>query len=207
MMIWNRIVLLNFFNNLWIWVDSFARDYGYMGAFFISVLGNLNIFFPIPYALVIYTLGALLDPILLGIISGLGSAIGEFSSYFVGRGGRKLIDKRYGERLDNVRLLIQRFGAITIFAFALLPLPDDLVMIPLGMMKYSLKKAFIAMFAGKTLMNIILAYSGRYSISLIRDLFEAGSIWTVLISISLLILLIILMLKIDWSRFLPKKSL
>jgi len=207
MMIWNRIVLLNFFNNLWIWVDSFARDYGYMGAFFISVLGNLSIFFPIPYALVIYTLGALLDPILLGIISGLGSAIGEFSSYFVGRGGRKLIDKRYGERLDNVRLLIQRFGAITIFAFALLPLPDDLVMIPLGMMKYSLKKAFIAMFAGKTLMNIILAYSGRYSISLIRDLFEAGSIWTVLISISLLILLIILMLKIDWSRFLPKKSL
>ncbi|MBS7619179.1 VTT domain-containing protein [Candidatus Bathyarchaeota archaeon] len=204
-MIWLRFVVLNFFDDLWLWVDLFARDYGYAGAFCISVLGNLSIFFPIPYALVIYTLGALLDPILLGIVSGLGSAIGEFSSYFVGRGGRKLLDKRYGKRLDNVRLLIQRFGVITIFAFALLPIPDDLVMIPLGMLKYSLKKAFVAMFAGKTLMCIILAYAGRYSISLIRDLFEAGSIWTVLASIGLLILLIILMLKIDWSRFIPKK--
>lgn len=202
-MIWLRFVALNFFDDLWLWIDSFARDYGYAGAFFISVLGNLSIFFPVPYALVIYTLGALLDPILLGISSGLGSAIGEFLSYFVGRGGRKLLDKRYGKRLDSVRLLIQRFGVVTIFAFALLPIPDDLVMIPLGMLKYSLKKAFVAMFAGKTLMSIILAYAGRYSISLIRDLFSAGGIWTVLISMSLLVILIILMLKIDWGRFIP----
>lgn len=205
-MICLRLVMSSFFSDFWLWIDSLARDYGYAGAFLISILGNVSIFFPVPYAIAIYTLGAVLDPILLGISSGLGSAIGEFSSYFIGRGSRSLLDKKYGGRLDSVKSLIQRFGIITIFAFALLPLPDDLIMIPLGMLKYSLRKAFIAMFAGKTLMSIILAYAGRYSIYIIRDLFEAGGIWTVIASMILLAVLIVLMLKIDWGRFIQKNS-
>ena len=200
---WLLVMATGFFSDFWIWMDAFAKTYGYVGAFVVSIIGNVTIFFPVPYAIVIYALGMSLDPILLGISCGLGSTIGEFSSYFLGRGGRKLIEKRYGKRLESAKLLVQRFGMLAIFAFAVLPIPDDLIMIPMGMMEYSMKKLFAAMLAGKTILGLTLAYAGRYSFSFIRDLFESGGIMTGIISTVLIILLIVAMLKIDWTRFIP----
>jgi len=71
---------------MWEWMEGFVRSYGYMGAFFISIFGNFTIFFPVPFTITIYAFGATLDPLILGVVCGLGSTIGEFSAYLVGRG-------------------------------------------------------------------------------------------------------------------------
>jgi len=182
-------------------MGEFVRSYGYAGAFLISIFGNFTIFFPVPFTLTIYAFGATLNPLLLGVVSGLGSTIGEFSAYLVGRGGRKLIEDRYGRRLESAKILVQRYGMLVIFIFAALPLPDDLILIPLGMLKYDLRKALAAAFLGKVVMCTTVAYAGRLSFTLVRDLFESGGALGGVVSVVLLALLLVAMIKIDWTRF------
>ena len=187
--------------SIWNWMAGLVQSYGYVGAFIISIFGNFTIFFPVPFTITIYAFGATLNPILLGIVCGLGSTIGEFSAYFVGRGGREMIGERYGHRLEGAKVLVQRYGMPIIFLFAALPLPDDLVLIPLGMLKYSLRKAMVAAFLGKVLMCTTVAYAGRFSFAIVRDLFESSGVWGGVVSLILLTLILIAMIRIDWTRF------
>ena len=60
----------------------------------------------------------------------------------------------------------------------------------------------VAMFTGKTIMCIGIAYAGKYSYTIIRDLFETSGILGGFLSVLLLIFVIILLLTIDWTKFL-----
>jgi membrane protein YqaA with SNARE-associated domain len=190
--------------DIWAWMTSLVSAYGYIGAFAISLFGNFTIFFPVPFTLTIYAFGSTLNPLYLGLVCGIGSTLGEFSAYLIGRGGRKVLDERYEKRLDTVKLLIKEYGMLVIFVFALLPLPDDLILIPLGILKYSIKRAMIAMFIGKTLMCTTVAYGGKYSYEIVKEIFASGGIIGGLASVVLLGIVILAMLKIDWTKLIKK---
>ena len=193
--------------DVWGWMADIVTQHGYAGAFLISIFGNFTIFFPVPFTITIYAFGATLNPLLLGIVCGLGSTIGEASAYLVGVGGRKVIKGRYEERLESAKRLIQRYGATIIFLFALLPLPDDVILIPLGVLRYDLKKALGAMFLGKTIMLTFVAYAGRYSYTFVKDIFESGGIVGGVASVALLVIILVAMMKIDWTRFIDDSDL
>jgi membrane protein YqaA with SNARE-associated domain len=191
---------------MWEWMNQMVSAYGYAGAFAISLFGNFTIFFPVPYILTVYAFGATLNPVLLGLVCGAGSTVGEFSAYLIGRGGRRVVDERYGERLETAKILVQRYGMAVIFLFAILPLPDDLILIPLGMLRYSLKKAMTAMFLGKTIMCTAVAYAGRYSYSFIRDVFASSGLMGGVASTVLLALIVVALLKVDWAKYLEARA-
>jgi membrane protein YqaA with SNARE-associated domain len=184
-----------------------VTNYGYAGAFLISIFGNFTIFFPVPFTITIYAFGATLNPLLLGLVCGIGSTIGEASAYLVGVGGRKVIEGRFEERLESAKRLIERYGATIIFIFALLPLPDDVILIPLGVLRYDLKKALGAMFLGKTIMLTFVAYAGRYSYTFVKDIFESGGVIGGIASVALLVIILVAMMKIDWTRFIDDSDL
>jgi membrane protein YqaA with SNARE-associated domain len=190
--------------DIWAWMTSLVSTYGYIGAFAISLFGNFTIFFPVPFTLTIYAFGSTLNPLYLGLVCGIGSTVGEFSAYLIGRGGRKILDERYAKQLDTVKLLIREYGMLVIFVFALLPLPDDLILIPLGILKYDIRKAMIAMSIGKTLMCTTVAYGGKYSYEIVKEIFASGGIIGGIASVILLGLVIWAMLKIDWTQFISK---
>jgi len=192
--------------DIWAWMNQTVSAYGYAGAFVISIFGNFTVFFPVPYVLTIYAFGATLNPVILGLVCGAGSTLGEFSAYLIGRGGRRVINERYGERLETAKLLVQRYGMAIIFLFAVLPLPDDLILIPLGMLRYSLKKAMTAMFAGKTIMCTAVAYAGRYSYSFIKDVFASSGLLGGVASTVLLALIVVALLKVDWTKYIDAKT-
>jgi len=192
--------------DIWEWMNQTVYAYGYAGAFVISIFGNFTVFFPVPYVLTIYAFGATLNPVLLGLVCGAGSTVGEFSAYLIGRGGRRVIDERYGERLETAKLLVQRYGMAIIFLFAVLPLPDDLILIPLGMLRYSLKKAMTAMFVGKTIMCTAVAYAGKYSYGFIKDVFASSGLLGGVASTVLLALIVVALLKVDWTKYLDAKT-
>ena len=193
-------------DNLSEWLQSFAQ-YGYLGIFFISLLGATSVFIPIPSSVVIFILSSqtAFDPILIAVFAGLGAAVGELSGYLIGLGGRRVISERYKAKMDILMRLFQRFGPIVIFAFALTPLPDDLLFIPLGVMRYKILHAFIPALIGKFTSNLIIAYAGRLSIGIIRDIFGAeGEGMSFLIgtalAVVLLIIVFIIMFKVDWEK-------
>ncbi len=190
---------------------DFSIQYGYFGVFLISLIGALSIFFPIPYTVVIFTLGAVpaFDPLLIAIVAGLGAAIGEFAGYFLGVSGRRIISERYKKKMDFLVRVFDKYGSAVIFLFALTPLPDDLLFIPLGIMRYSVAKAFIPALTGKFLMSLIVAYSGRFSVQIIRDIFGVEGDWIsaligVILAAVLLVVVFIIMFKVDWEKHFEK---
>ena len=106
--------------------------------------------------------------------------------------------------MDYMLKIFDRYGAVTIFLFALTPLPDDLLFIPLGIMRYKFIKAFIPCVIGKLLMCFILAYGGRFSIEIIRSYIGEEGPLTMIATIIFLIIIMVLMLKIDWEKVFTK---
>jgi membrane protein YqaA with SNARE-associated domain len=183
---------------------TFAQDYGYLGIFVISFIGSVSVVFPVPYTIVIYLLGAVLNPVLIAVSSGLGSAIGEFSGYALGYYGRAVVSEERRRKMEYMVKLFDRYGPAAIFFFALTPLPDDLLFIPLGVMHYPFWKAFIPALLGKTLMSFILAYAGQQSIGFIEDVFGGSGLLGTAITIILLVVIIVAMIKIDWEKLFEK---
>ena len=188
---------------------NLSGAYGYFGIFVISLIGAMSIFFPIPYTVVIFALGERFEPLWIAVAAGIGSAIGEFSGYLLGLGGRKVISEKYKKKMDFLVKVFNKYGAITVFLFALTPLPDDLLFIPMGVMRYSIIKAFIPALIGKFCMNLIVAYSGRFSIQIIRDIFGVESDWVsatigMVIAIILLIVVFVIMFKVNWEKYFEK---
>jgi len=195
-------------------MQNLSIQYGYFGIFLISLIGALSIFFPIPYTVVIFTLGGLkvgeswaFEPLWIAVAAGIGSAVGEFSGYVIGFGGRKVIGDKYKKKMNLLMKLFDRFGPLVIFLFALTPLPDDLLFIPLGVIRYSLVRALVSALIGKICMNYIVAYSGRLSINIIRDIFGVESDWIsaligMVLAVALMIIVFVIMFKVDWEKIL-----
>jgi membrane protein YqaA with SNARE-associated domain len=192
------------------WMDQFVIQFGYLGVFFISFIGTMSIIVPIPYTLVILwlSMSGSMNPLLLTIAGGIGSGIGEFSGYALGYYGRTMISKKRQRKMNYMVKILNRYGSIVIFLFALTPLPDDLLFIPLGILRYSFIKAFIPCFLGKLLMCGILAYGGQLYYDVLRIVFGEMTwemeLLTSIITAVVLVLILVALFKIDWEKVLEK---
>ncbi len=188
--------------SVWVWLEGLAYAYGYPGVFLLALLCNLTFFLPAPLVVPVYAMGVTHNPIFLGLSSGVGSAIGEFSSYFIGKGGSKMIMDRYERQVSVTKRLLERHGAFLIFLFALTPLPDDLLLVTYGIINYDLRKAFTAMLFGKILMNTIVAFAGKYSFEFVwGSIVSLSPFQLILFSIPVVVVGTYL-LRQDWSDLL-----
>jgi membrane protein YqaA with SNARE-associated domain len=191
-------------------MEQFVIQFGYLGVFFISFIGTMSIIVPIPYTLVILWLSmrGAMNPLLLTIAGGIGSGIGEFSGYALGYYGRTMISKKRQRKMNYMVKVLNRYGSIVIFLFALTPLPDDLLFVPLGILRYSFIKAFIPCFLGKLLMCGILAFGGQLYYDVLLTIFGEMTleieILTSIITAVALMLTLVAMFKIDWEKLLKK---
>jgi len=187
-------------------MNYFWLQFGYFGVFLVSIIGTASIIIPVPYTLLIFWLGVWgYDPLLLTIAGGAGSAIGEFSGYLLGYYGRRLLSSERQRKMSYLLKLFGRYEPIAIFLFALTPLPDDLLFIPLGILRYSYVKAFIPSVLGKLFMCCILAYFGRTQGQLILLLFGQEGSWIgMIITAVLLVIVVIALYRIDWENVFEK---
>lgn len=187
------------------WMLQIASQFGYLGVFIISFIGSVSIVFPIPYTIVIFFLGGVLDPFFVAISGGIGAAVGEFSGYLIGYYGRSVVSQDRRRKMDYMVKFFDRYGPGAIFVFALTPLPDDLLFIPLGVMRYPFWKAFIPALFGKILMTFILAFSGQQSIEFILTLFGGSGLLGTIITSALLVIIILVIIRIDWEKLFEKR--
>ena len=147
---------------------------GYIGIFLISLIGSSTIIFPLPAAVFVFGAGAIMNPLILGTLAGTGAAIGELIGYVLGFSGRKLGEKHFKEQLKktkqrfekyrNFNGIIEKGGFLTLVIFAATPLPDDVVGIVSGVLKYEIKKFFVAVLIGKIIFHLGVAFAGYYGI-------------------------------------------
>lgn len=182
------------------WMGTFIA-LGYPGAFFLGLLGSASIIIPVPTTVALLTMAALkvFDPTLLALAFGAGAALGELTGYMAGYAGRKLIGKKNEKKMKSIAKIFEKYGLPAVFIFALTPLPDDLLFVPLGLSRCPLPKIFAAAVAGKLAMSMTITHFGGFIGA------EFAESWIIsVVSGLLLFILIIVMLKIDWENLAKK---
>lgn len=154
------------------WANTIVLSMGYLGIFLVSFIGAATIIFPIPSFIVVFALGAVMNPWLVGLTAGVGNALGELTGYALGKGGGKIIERKYRKETERYRKWFKKDRIfLLIVLFAATPLPDDIVGVICGMFNYDLKKFIVASVIGKCAMNLALAWGGFYGIKFILTVF------------------------------------
>jgi len=146
------------------------QSYGYLGVFIISFFAGSIIVLPISYVVVVFTLGGVLNPALVGAASGLGASIGAITIYLAGYGGHSLF-RNYNDAIYS-RMVgwIQRRGSLAVFIMSAVFNPLFIPMaITLGMLRFRLWKFFLLCWAGNTVKSLAIAYAGYLGL---RSLFH-----------------------------------
>jgi uncharacterized membrane protein YdjX (TVP38/TMEM64 family) len=142
---------------------ALLQSYGYVGIFLINLISSASIVLPLPGSAFVFALGAVIDPLFVGIAAGAGAAIGETTGYLLGIGGGKLIRMKWNKQVEKIEKLFAKYGGFVIlFLFAATPLPDDIAGVVAGVLKYPVKKYFIAVLMGKIALSVALAYGGYF---------------------------------------------
>jgi len=132
----------------------------YWGAFLISIIGNATIIFPGAVLVILSNLGILIydgtglyGPIIIGLVGGIGAAIGETTGYIAGYSGREIVERR--KMYGRVEGWVSKWGALAIFFFSLVPFVFDLVGIAAGIIRFPFWKFILLCGAGRTILYVV----------------------------------------------------
>ena len=137
------------------------ETYGYLGAFLVSALSSATIIVPVPGLIIVFTLGAMLNPWLVGIISGIGGTLGELTGYLLGYSGRVAIQniKLY----QRMEYWMRRWGSITILVLAVIPNPVfDIAGAVAGALRFPLWKFCVYGGFGRIIKHTLVAFAGAW---------------------------------------------
>jgi len=129
------------------------ETYGYLGAFFISVIFNATVILPVGNIVILSALGTTLpSPVLVGLVGGVGAALGEITGYVAGYSGRGLVER--SGMYDRVEGWVKRWGAMTIFILSLVPFIFDLAGIAAGVLRFPFWKFLLLCWLGRTILYV-----------------------------------------------------
>jgi len=146
-------------------------DYGYLGLFVISIIGNATLIIPAPVFVVACAAGVIYGPIGVGVVAGVGSAIGELTGYMAGAGGKAFIPE--GKRYQQLHRFMQRHGMLAIFLLAAIPNPIfDVGGIIAGALQMKGWKFLLAASLGKSIRLGVTAWACQSGLPLLQQLFK-----------------------------------
>ncbi len=182
--------------------ENLLQSYGPMGVFIISALGNAIPYSTIPYLLLIVvyagTLDDLTSQVIVAVAGGFGAAFGKIIVYYFGRGLRLILTEEQKRNLEVFVDLFKKSTFLAVFIFAALPLPDDILYIPLGASGYSVIRYFIALVLGKIVITGTAVFFGSTFSWILESSTEAPWYITYPSLLAVTLILTYIVAKIDW---------
>lgn len=148
------------------------KNYGYLGAFLISILGGATIIIPVPMLAVVFALGAAMPDVwhvaLLGLSAALGELIGALIIYMTGHGAGRAISNKPGKiqaAYERMLGLMERRGPLTLFIVASIVNPFFYpAALACGALRFGLKKYIFIVLAGKIIKCMTVVYAGYFGL-------------------------------------------
>lgn len=142
---------------------SNLKSWGYAGLFLINLIGAASILLPSPAGASVLGGGALLSPFLgvpafiwVGLVAGTAEALGEFTGYAAGYGGRIIVEDRPSYK--RIARWMENRGTITMFALSVTPNPlFDVAGLAAGAVRMPIKRFFFTVLAGKIIKDMWMA--------------------------------------------------
>jgi len=140
--------------------------------------------------------------ILIGLSIAIAAALAKGIHYAVTFFVSKHLSQKRQARLDAEAAKVRRWAFLLLFLVAASPIPDEPVVIPLGLMKYSISKFFTAYFLGKLTITIAGAFLGNIAAGFFSEWLSPTVM--VIISIVLTVVITIILLKVDFGKLAQK---
>jgi membrane protein YqaA with SNARE-associated domain len=185
-------------------INQIMQGYGLLGFTLAAFVSNLIPGFPAVYLTVVvsYTIASpddLLGLAKLIVAGGVGAGLGKFVEFY--------LSEVFGSRVGAVRekrrslsrvLSKTKLGIATlVFLFAALPLPDDVLYIPLGAAGFSKAVFLAAVILGKTALTAITAGMGMAAAKLLEGGLTPAKLAGLAVGTAVITLLIF---AVDWER-------
>ncbi|MBI2856630.1 MAG: VTT domain-containing protein [Chloroflexi bacterium] len=139
------------------------RSAGYLGVFVLSFVGSASILVPVPGIAAVCAGPGLvkLFPLGVALLASVAESVGEVSGYLIGYSGRGIAEhNRFYPRI--VRWMEHR-GGLVLFLVSSIPNPlFDLIGIAAGTLRYPIWRFLAAVWAGKLVKSLIIAYTCFY---------------------------------------------
>ena len=135
------------------------------------------------------------DPWTIGFLVAVGSASAKLIHYLITFFAGNLLSEKRRKILDAESQKVKGWGFLALFVAAATPIPDEPVIIPLGLLKYNPVKFYLAIFLGKLSITIIGAYLGMTGADFFSSVMSQETM--VIISVLLTIAVTALLLKVD----------
>ncbi len=182
------------------------KEYGALGTFLISLIGNAIPYSTVPYLLFIAALGAgtenVFDRTLLTVLGGVGAALGKVAVYYMGRTASAVLSDATRHNLELFSSLFRRSVFVATFIFAALPLPDDLLYIPLGIARYNIAYFFLAVVLGKIVITGMAVFFGSTVVALMESAYNKNWLLSLSVGIFATVVATLVIVKMDWQKIL-----
>ena len=144
--------------------DALAA-YGYPGIFLLAFLAYATVLLPAPGLAVVFTMGAVFNPIGVALAASSGAALGEISGYLAGFSGQAVVENlQLYQRMNGWMV---KNGPLTVLVLAVIPNPVfDLVGVAAGILKMPLPKFLFWCFIGQVIKMMVFAFVGSSSLNL-----------------------------------------
>jgi len=176
-----------------IFANSLTENYGLAGVFFAALFSHLAIIargFFIPLFL---SLTKLYNPLILGLVAGLGGALGELTVYYWGLGIKETLSS--DEKDNHLPKWVERYGLLVALLFAASPLPDTPIMLLAGSLRFPLSKIVFIQVIGKTTLYSLGAVVGGFVLIGLTSMTDEMSASAIIFVAS-----IILCIALSWRK-------
>ncbi len=151
------VVALAFWLTQFVTNDTYSQkliqEFGYLGVLIISFIAGLNLFIPVPAAtfVPVFTAGGMnLFTIITLLVT--GTMLANLLSYGIGRYGSGITKTHYPKIQEKLLTLYhnqKKYAPYLIFGFtALMPLPDEVFLIPLGIIGIQFRSIIVPLLLG-----------------------------------------------------------
>lgn len=146
------------------------KSWGLFGVFLVSLAFNATIFLPTGSFLAMAAFGAVLpSPTLVGLVGGVGAAIGEMTGYMAGYSGQAVLSRVSRQKVYiRLRGWVKKWGFLSIFLLSIFPFVFDLVGLAAGVLRFPWWKFLIACWLGRTILYVGVAWGGALGWDIIQ---------------------------------------
>ncbi len=146
--------------------------------------------------------------VIVGFLIALAAALAKGIHYMVTFFISGRLSQRRQARLNADANKIRRWAFPLLFIVAASPIPDEPIVIPLGLMKYSPAKFFGAYFLGKLSITVAGTFLGGWAGGFIENWLglsqENTFIISIVVSIILTVIITVILLKVDTDKLAQK---
>ncbi len=163
--------------------NELAQDllmrYGPLGAMIVAFIAGLNLIVPVPAAtfVPIFT-AAGLSVVTIIILFIIGTTLADLLAYVLGRMGKNFLRDRYPEAHSKVEDIYKnkvRFLPYFVFFWAsFVPLPNEAILIPLGLLGVKMRAFIIPLLLGTTLYISLFTLGTSTVFEYVQTILDSG---------------------------------